>query len=173
MPPPPEPDELPPPHPDTPRMAVKTSSMRAAVVALNLRLRPIGIRNRMASTEPRLMLRTEAAVWTVLVAIVTVKDVLLPPAIVRVAGMNVQDACAGKLPHEKLRVPEYPFAGTTVSAYVADCPAVTVLLVLPPACVPIAKGVCDAVPERSIYCSDGVRLSAIVNVAEAAPAAVG
>ena len=37
-------------------------------------------------------------------------------------------------------MPEYPLAGRTESAYVADSPAVTVLLVLPPAFALIADG---------------------------------
>lgn len=108
-----------------------------------------------------------------MVAIVTVKDVALPPARARVAGLKVQDAFGGKLPQVRLRVPEYPFAGKTESAYVAARPAVTVLLVLPPVCVLIAKGVCVAVPERVTNWNDGMMSSVRVRIADAVPPAFG
>jgi len=59
-----------------------------------------------AKTEPRLTLRSSAAVWVASVAIVTVKVADFPPARPRLEGTKLQDAFVGKLLHVKATVPE-------------------------------------------------------------------
>lgn len=52
----------------------------------------------------------------------------------------LQDAFAGRLAQENVTVAEYPATGVMESVYDADCPDVTVLLVLPPVWVPTDRG---------------------------------
>lgn len=101
----PELDE-PPPHAEMPMVAANRSKT-AVKVTPRLRFLLNGSRNRRpANTDPRLRLRSSAAVWVVSVAMVTVKLAALPPAIVRLVGVKLHEAFAGKLLHVNARVPE-------------------------------------------------------------------
>jgi hypothetical protein len=135
-------------HPKAEKIDANTISARSAGITARLRLTPKG-RKKIAAvrSEPKVMVRKRALVWLAVVLMVTVKGAALPPVTASVDGVKVQEAFVGRLLQFSARVPEYPFAGRTVSAYVAGLPAATVLPVLPPVCAAIVKGVWVPVPE--------------------------